>query len=48
MSARLSAAAMPPYSAAMLYSTLARSKVSELSVTGASGVREKGGGKGRW
>lgn len=47
ISARRSAAAIAPYRAAMLYSTLARSYDNELSDIGASGVSEKGGGKGR-
>jgi hypothetical protein len=39
---------MAPYKAAILYSTLARSYVRDLRGIAASGVSEKGGGKGRW
>jgi hypothetical protein len=47
-SARVSAAAIEAYTAAMLNNTDARSNVKEGSDIGASGVRENGGGKGRW
>lgn len=44
----VSAAAIDAYTAAMLNSTDARSKVRDGREIGASGVREYGGGKGRW
>lgn len=43
-----SAAAIEAYTAAMLKSTALRSNVKEGSDIGESGVREYGGGKGRW
>jgi hypothetical protein len=46
-SARRSAAAIEAYTEATLKSTLALSKVRDGSDIGASGVREKTGGKGR-
>jgi hypothetical protein len=44
----VSAAAIDAYTAAMLNKTDARSKVRDGSDIGASGVKENGGGKGRW
>jgi hypothetical protein len=47
-SLRVSAAAIEAYTAAILKSTALRSKVKEGNEIGESGVREYGGGKGKW